>query len=297
MPSGDPSDNDTRHAMPFGDLFPSRSGARTTPQDLLEAGIYSEIAVPLKSGSGFRKVSMWLLAIALCDAGPGQGDADSEKACGHGDVDNKSDSAKMENRDVGKGSHEGSYDGERQPTKRTTKSKMTPLWMLSTVHRSTRQMALHDPGGVVATGMAEAARATKAAICMQASVRGLCARLRKRRAAAEEEAEAKLEDDAKLVAKRKRRAAAEEEAEAKLEDDAKLVAKRIVSAAVATVATAAAVAAAAAVATTAAAEQTGAAAEEKETSLASVRRTTSGSVRSLVALFSAKLRLRFRPGA
>jgi hypothetical protein len=178
MPSGDPSDNDTRHAMPFGDLFPSRSGARTTPQDLLEAGIYSEIAVPLKSGSGFRKVwgahgsmlaqllesspdwsfeievhagsqvSMWLLAIALCDAGPGQGDADSEKACGHGDVDNKSDSAKMENRDVGKGSHEGSYDGERQPTKRTTKSKMTPLWMLSTVHRSTRQMALHDPGGV-----------------------------------------------------------------------------------------------------------------------------------------------------
>ena len=56
---------EVRGGVDFADFFECEQG--TTPLQLLRAGIYSQIAVPLKGGS-HRKVSMALLAKALVDA-------------------------------------------------------------------------------------------------------------------------------------------------------------------------------------------------------------------------------------
>ena len=54
-----------RHACEFGTLFSHEDGS--TPRELLQRGIYSTIAVPLKGGA-WRRVSMVLLGEALVEA-------------------------------------------------------------------------------------------------------------------------------------------------------------------------------------------------------------------------------------
>ena len=65
MPGGDEDDNARRHAIPFGELLQAPSSdVPTTPQSLLDANIYAEIAVPIKAHA-FRPVGLWLLAQGL----------------------------------------------------------------------------------------------------------------------------------------------------------------------------------------------------------------------------------------
>jgi len=54
--------NEARHAVDFGAFFSSEDG--TTPQELLRAGIYNQIAIALKGGP-WRRASLVVIARAL----------------------------------------------------------------------------------------------------------------------------------------------------------------------------------------------------------------------------------------
>jgi len=69
---------EARFACEFGQFFSDPNGA--TPHALLEQGIYSEIAVPMKGGA-WREVSMALMHMALC-----MSKEDAETAQEGGDV-------------------------------------------------------------------------------------------------------------------------------------------------------------------------------------------------------------------
>jgi len=60
----------TRAACDFSTMFEHEDGA--TPRELLQAGIYAQIAIPLKDGA-WRAVSMVMMAQALCSMGKVQG--------------------------------------------------------------------------------------------------------------------------------------------------------------------------------------------------------------------------------
>lgn len=137
------SDNERRHAVAFDAFLPARggraghaSGGCATPARLLELGLYSEIAVPLKGdeiGDAFRRSSLALLAQAMADMGrDGEDPAMAARTgAGHGVSGHVA------------GGEVGSAVGARL----WRKPRMLK-WMLSPKYRSTRQaQALSNSAG------------------------------------------------------------------------------------------------------------------------------------------------------
>jgi hypothetical protein len=129
------------NAITFDDLFPKKArdpDKPTTPQDLIDAGIYAEIAVPLMSASGpLRRPSLVMFTQSLADKGLGDGE-DPCDACARGDEHGQTSP--------------GSSRRSRSPGAGTLRSSLRrgvrkmPVWMLSSHHRSTRQVMLGANG-------------------------------------------------------------------------------------------------------------------------------------------------------